>query len=189
MRLASLMAVVLATIGCSDMSDNQDPITIETPDGNVVASKSTVDPTPQKITPVTGDGLQALTQEAPTFYAAYPPQTPEPNLKDYDRAFRAWQISDNKHHSNQQVVEIPGGYLGNKCVADFDMEWVTVTDEYGTDYAVRSKTVEVMAFRFSTVPKRIEDNERAFLYGVYYAIKQTLESGDYKKRDSESSSE
>jgi hypothetical protein len=191
MRVSRLLALLLAAIGCSDVSNNQSTITIKTPDGNVVANKSTVDPVSQKITAVTGDelkGLQTLTQDAPTFVAAYLPQTPDPDLKDCDLAFRAWQISDNKQHSSQQVVEILGGYLGNKCVADFDMEWVTVTDEYGTDYAVRSKTVDVMAFPFSTVLKRIENNEHDFLYAVYYAIKQTLESGDYMRRDPESSS-
>ena len=65
------------------------------------------------------------------------------------------------------------------------MEWVTVTDEYGTDYAVRSKSVEVMAFPFSTVLKRIEDKEHDFLHGVYHTLKQRLESSDNMRRDSE----
>ncbi len=40
-----------------------------------------------------------------------------------------------------------------------------------------------MAFPFSTVLKRIENREYDFLHGVYYTIKQTLASGDYKPRD------
>jgi hypothetical protein len=62
------------------------------------------------------------------------------------------------------------------------MEWVTVSDEYGTNYAVRGKSAEVMAFPFSSVLKRIENNEHDFMYGVYYAVKGALESGDYKSR-------
>lgn len=93
-----------------------------------------------------------------------------------------WQTSKAPKHSKEQVIEILGGYLGNKCVADFDMEWVTVTDQFGTDYAIRSKSVEVMAFPFSTVLKRIENKEYDFLYGVYHTIKHTLTSGDPKSR-------
>ena len=64
------------------------------------------------------------------------------------------------------------------------MEWVTVTDEYGTDYAVRSTKVELMSFPFSTVFKRIEDKKHDFVQGVYYTIKEMLTNGEYKVRDS-----
>jgi hypothetical protein len=42
--------------------------------------------------------------------------------------------------------------------------------------------VEVMAFPFSTVLKRVEDKEFDFLYGVYHTIKHTLASEDYMPR-------
>ena len=58
-----------------------------------------------------------------------------------------------------------------------------MSDEYGTDYAVRGKSVEVMAFPFSTVMKRVEDREYDFLYPVYHSIKQGLESDEYMKRE------
>jgi hypothetical protein len=32
-----------------------------------------------------------------------------------------------------RVIQLVRGYVGNKLVAEFDMEWVMVTDEYGTD--------------------------------------------------------
>lgn len=57
----------------------------------------------------------------------------EPNLRDYDTAFRAWQQDEAPAYSDMLVIQLIGGYLGNKLVADFDMEWVMVTDEYGTD--------------------------------------------------------
>jgi hypothetical protein len=170
MRSFWLTTILFAIIGCSDMPDGPTPVNIETPEGNVTAHKTTVDAVPQKVTAATGDELEQLKSFDATgsdFLAAYLPGTSDPALKVYDRAFRAWQTSDSPQHSNEQVVQILGGYLGNKCVADLDMEWVTVTDEYGTDYAVRGKTVDVMAFPFSTVLKRIENNEYDFMYGVY----------------------
>jgi len=185
MRTYLTIALLLGAVGCNDTRDTRTPVTVKTPEGNVSAYKSTVDPTPQKIAAVSGDELkrlQSLDERGPGFVAAYLPNTPEPSLKDYDLAFRAWQVSKAPEHSNEQVVEILGGYLGNKCVADLDMEWVTVTDEFGTDYAVRSKSVELMAFPFSTVLKRIENEEHDFLHDVYHTIKQSLASADYKSR-------
>ena len=176
---------MVATAGCSDAPVRRSPITIKTPQGNVIAHESIGEPTPQKVVPVGGNELkrlQSLAAQGPRFVAAYLPETKEPELKDYDLAFRAWQTSKSPSHSKEQVIEILGGYLGNKCVADFDMEWVTVTDEIGTDYAIRSKSVEVMAFPFSTVLKRIEDNQYDFLHGVYHTIGHTLATGDYKSR-------
>lgn len=62
------------------------------------------------------------------------------------------------------------------------MEWVTVADEIGTDYAVRSTKVEVISFPFSTVLKRTEDKEYDFVHGVYYTVKEMLTNGEYKVR-------
>jgi Domain of unknown function (DUF3806) len=184
--LTSVVLIIIA--GCSDVRDDKTSYTIQTPEGSITAHKSTVEPTPQKIAVVSGNKLkrlQSLDGQGPAFVATYLPNSRDPELKDYDLAFRAWEVSKTPQHSKEQVVEILGGYLGNKCVADFDMEWVTVTDEFGTDFAVRSKSAEVMAFPFSTVLKRIENNEFDFLHGVYHTIKHALESGDYKLHDPE----
>lgn len=170
------------------MSDKQISINIDTPDGRITANKWTEDPSPRKITPVAGDELrrlETLSKDAPQFLETYLPGTSDPGLKEYDRSFRAWQTSRNKRHSDRQVVDLLGSYLGNKCVSDLAMEWVIVTDKYGTNYAVRGKTTEVIAFPFATVQKRIENKEHDFLHGVYYAIKQALESGKYKQRNEE----
>ena len=177
MRAFLLITPLIVAAGCNDISSQPKPIQVNTPDGTIVADESTVDPMPQMIQVITGSELarlQKLGSDAPDFLAKYLPNTPTANLKDYDSAFRAWQLSTSRQHTDAEVVQILGGYLGNKCVADLDMEWVKVTDEYGTDYAIRSKTVESMAFPFSTVMKRVEDNEYDFLYGVYHSIKDSI---------------
>jgi Domain of unknown function (DUF3806) len=182
---ACFLKILLIVSGCSDMSNQPTPIKVNTPEGDIVAHETTVDSVPQKIEIVTGDELirlKSLGADAPDFLATYLPNNPKPLLKDYDLAFRAWQVSTSPQHSDDQVVQILGGYLGNKCVTDLDMEWVTVTDQYGTDFAVRSKTVEAMAFPFSTVLKRVENKEYDFLYGVYHTVKDTIDSGKSKRR-------
>ncbi|MBL8872352.1 MAG: DUF3806 domain-containing protein [Planctomycetaceae bacterium] len=168
------------------MTDEPYEIRIDTPDGEVTAHDTNVEETPQTITVVDGEHLewlQSLDDASPEFVAHYLPHVTEPSLIDYDAAFRAWQQDEAPPYSDMQVIQLVGGYLGNKLIADFDMEWVMVTDEYGTDYAVRSTKVEVMSFPFSTVVKRIEDNTYNFVNGVYYTIKEMLTNGDYKLRE------
>lgn len=168
------------------MTEEPHEIRIDTPDGEVTAHDTNVEATPQSITVVDGEDLewlQSLDDASPEFVAHYLPDVTKPSLRDYDTAFRAWQQDEAPAYSDMQVIQLIGGYLGNKLVADFDMEWVMVTDEYGTDYAVRSTKVEVMSFPFSSVVKRIEDNEYNFVHGVYYTIKEMLTNGDYKLRE------
>lgn len=180
------ITVLLLTLGCNPVADEPHEIRIETPDGEVVAHDTNVDATPQTVTVIGGDELawlQSLDDGGPQFVSHYLPDVTEPSLKDYDAAFRAWQLDESSEYTDQQVIQLVGGYLGNKCVDDFDMEWVTVTDEFGTDYAVRSTRVEVMSFPFSTVLKRIEDKKYDFVHGVYYTIKEMLTNGEYKVRE------
>jgi len=172
--------------GDERMTEEPREIRIETPEGEVVAHESPVEDTPQTISAVLGDELewlQSLGEFGPQFVAHYVPTVTEPDLQDYDAAFHAWQSDSEPPFTDEQVIQILGGYLGNRCIADFDMEWVTVTDEYGTDYAIRSTEVEVMSFPFDTVLKRIEEGEHAFVHGVYYTLKDVLASGDYKARE------
>ncbi|MGD9127154.1 MAG: DUF3806 domain-containing protein [Planctomycetia bacterium] len=186
-----LLSSVFTIFGCDKKQEQPEvskphEIRIDTPDGEVVAQATTVEPTPQTVTIVESDDLswlQSLGADGPQFVSHYVPNVTEPSLKDYDAAFRAWQQDSSPPYTDQQVIQIIGGYLGNKCIADFDMEWVTVTDEYGTDHAVRSTKVEVMIFPFSTVLKRIEDKKYDFVHGVYYTLKESLKNGGYKARE------
>ena len=65
------------------------------------------------------------------------------------------------------------------------MKWVKVVDQYGTEYAVKGKSTEVFAYPFSTVGKRVDRGERDFMYNVYHAIRQAMESGEYLEKKSE----
>lgn len=181
------ITVLIFNIGCDPVADEPHEIKIDTPDGEVIAHNTTVEPTPQTITVVSGDDLQwlqSLGADGPKFVSTYLSSVTDPTLRDYDTAFRAWQHDQSPENDDQQVIQIVGGYLGNRCVTDLDMEWVTVTDEYGTDYAVRSTKVELMSFSFSIVLKRIEDKKCDFVQGVYYTVKEMLTSGECKVRES-----
>lgn len=162
------------------------PKIISLPDGSTVENKvSTIDPVPQEIRLLTHEELQDIasaSRQSKLFVNYYLADVKDPDLKDYDNAFHAWQLSKNKTYSSQQVVELIGSYLGEKCVNELDMEWVEITDEYGTDRAVRGKSVEITSFPFSVVSKRIERNEHEFIYAVFHTVKQMREEGAYKNR-------
>jgi hypothetical protein len=183
-RLGQTIIFVFAICGCSDSNPGPKSITIQTPDGAVTADQTQVENYPQQIKKLTADEVAPLLAHAARaneFLAAYAPTQSEPDLKDFDVAFRNWQTSQSPAHSQDEVVQILGAYLGKKCVETLPMEWVSVTDEYGTDYAVRGTTQELMAFPFSTVQKRIDDKEHDFIHGVYHTIKHQMESGEMKQ--------
>lgn len=143
------------------------------------------EPTPQEINLASSKDVKAFDAYASQgvhFVAIYLPTVKNPSLKDFDEAFRLWQSEDKRRFTEQQVIEIFGAYLGNKLITDFQMEWVVVKDEYGTDFAVRSKKYEVMSFPFSSVTKRIENKQHDFMFGFYHAVRSSIESGDYKTR-------
>ena len=168
------------------MSDPElEELTIETDEGTVVGHTTEVDDFPQKVVPVNdaeSRQFAAWASEAETFLNAYGTPQSENELKRYDEAFKAWQDSTTKKHSDQDVINVLGAHLGQLMVEDFDMEWVMVTDQYGQDYAVRHKTSELMSFPFSSVMKRIEDNEHDFIHGVYHVLKHEVENGEWKQR-------
>ncbi len=160
-------------------------LTIETPEGTVVGHTTEVDDFPQKVVPVNAAEARQFEEwarGATGFLTAYGTPQSENDLKQYDEAFKGWQDSQAKRHSDQDVINILGAYLGQRMVQDFDMEWVMVTDQYGKDYAVRHKTSELLTFPFSSVMKRIEDNEHDFIHGVYHVLKHEVEQGELKQR-------
>lgn len=159
--------------------------TINTPDGSITTTTTTVEPTPQEINLASSrdvKGINAYALQGRRFVATYLSKVKNPSLKDFDEAFRLWQLEGKRQFTEQQVVEMLGAYLGNKLIVDFQMEWVVVKDEYGTDFAVRSKMYEVMSFPFSSVAKRIENEQYDFMFGVYHTVRSSIESGDYKTR-------
>jgi hypothetical protein len=177
-----ILILLLTMTGCQNTSEDAHEIRINTPEG----TESTAVTSEQQIAIVTGHELlrlQALGNDGPTFVQHYLPNANELTLEDYDRAFELWQNDKQSDYSDAQVVEIIGGHLGNKCVRDLAMEWSVVTDEYGTDYAVRSNQVQVTTYPFSAVLKRIEDGNSGFIHGIYHTVRHTIESSKAKTRE------
>ena len=156
---------------------------IDTPAGTIQVTTSTLPNTPQQITKIEGKELThliSLSILGPKFVANYIPDSPNPDLEEYDIAFELWLNSSTKKFTVEQVVDILGGVLGNKLIKDFDMEWVSVTDEIGTDYAVRGKSRKMISFPFSSVLKRVDSKKSGFMNAVYYMIQDGIDSGEFE---------
>jgi hypothetical protein len=183
--LATVFVALQLVLSSTVMADMPKTITIQTPDGPVTAKTKIVEPIPQKIETVSAKqriAIDAAAAKAKRFVADYLPAVSNPSLTDFDEAFSLWQAEARPRYTEQQVIDILGAYLGNRLAADFQMEWILVTDQDGTDYAVRGKKFEVISFPFASVEKRIESKQHEFMAGVYYAVKDAIEKGDYKTR-------
>jgi hypothetical protein len=159
--------------------------TFVTPSGPVTATTQTVEPVPQEVVLVSEAQLKQFEDSALRgwdFVATYLGHEVRISLERLDEAFRAWQAESPRRYSDQEVVQTLGAYLGQRLASDLNMEWVTVTDEYGTDYAVRSRHWEVLSFPFAAVSKRIENCQCDFLVSIYHAVDHTLKNGDHMPR-------
>jgi len=185
------LILVLLTIVGTGWSMAQETYEVETPEGAVEAKKTTVDEFPQEVSEIEGSVLEAIEANAllgPVFVREFVAGNSDPNLKDYDEAFRQWQVeamNGDTDIANGTVVDIFGSVLGEFLVSNLDMKWIRVTDQYGTEYAVKGKTSEVFAYPFSTVGKRVDRDEYDFMYNVFHAIKQSLESREYPEKKNE----
>jgi hypothetical protein len=167
------------------MINPQETKTFATPSGPITATTQTVDPVPQEVAVVAAAEIKEFEELALAcwdFVAAYLGRDVRLSLESLDEAFRAWQTESSRQYSDQRVVQILGAYLGQRLTNDLDMEWVTVVDEYGTDYAVRSRRWEVLSFPFAAVSKRIENYQCDFMVAVYQTVEHTLKNGDHMPR-------
>ncbi len=169
----------------------QETYEVQTPEGVVEATKTTVDEFPQEVTDIEESVLEAINANVslgPAFVQVFVADVTDPSLKDYDEAFRRWQDAVSKGDTDiadSTVIDLFGSILGNLLVSNLDMKWVRVVDQYGTDYAVKGRSTEVFAYPFSTVAKRVDRGEYDFMYNVYYAISQSMDSGEYLEKKSE----
>jgi hypothetical protein len=167
------------------MADTPKSETFDTPSGPVTAKTQTVEPVPQEVVAASPEEIAHFEQLALLgweFVAVYLGHEARLSLESLDEAFRTWQLEPSLKYSADQVIQVLGAYLGQRLSADLNMEWVKVTDEYGTDYAVQSRQWEVLSFPFAAVGKRIQDSQCDFLVPVYHTVAHALKNGDHMPR-------
>ena len=171
-------------------SDEQDAesadIDLDTAIGPVSVEHQQIAPTPQRFETVPDEfaaNVVTLAEQAgPEFVQHYLPETDNPQLRHYDEAFGSWLDDSESPFAAEAVIWILGSVFGQTCCKALNMDWTVVIDDYGTDFAIRHQSVELLAFPFSTVAKRVEDRSRGFLVDIFYVLDDRVKSADYASR-------
>lgn len=67
-----------------------------------------------------------------------------------------------------------GVAFGDALAQQLEMEWVQVTDEYGTDPALRLPGTSVISFPLTSISKRIERGEFVDVYELFESAYRTI---------------
>lgn len=166
--------------------DTPPTTSVETAIGPVLVTDEQGLPTPQQFEPVDEQFLENVsalsTKAGPQFVSHYLREILNPQLRHYDEAFALWLDDPESPFDSDAIIWIIGSVFGQACCDGLQMEWTLVTDEFGTDYGVRHKDIELQAFPFSTVGKRVEDRSTGFLMDIFYFLAERIESSDYRSR-------
>ncbi len=137
--------------------------------------KPTVEPMAQKITPF-GPSENAWLEENRQLAAAMGIKYGSGGaltLEELDVVFGRWTLEVEDKEPAMTVANALGSAFGDFVVEQHGFSWVVVTDQYGTDYAVKHPVLELIAFPSSSVAKRIERNEPECFVNLRTAILDT----------------
>jgi len=99
-------------------------------------------------------------------------------LDALDKAFKSWLASNPAPEMANGVVNAVGIAFGDSLVRSGAFRWVIVSDEYGTDLAVRALPGQgdVLVFPADFVTKRWERHEADFLGRSFAEIMASVRS-------------
>ena len=190
-RFSAMFARVLGLMvqGCQQR-EKEAPKPLEgfevvTPEGVVTAEPAEVEPMRQTVSRVSSDDIARFgewAKEAPDLLETYGDGGSTNELKKYDAAFAGWWKATNREHSDREVVNLIGAWMGQRMAEDFSMEWVEVIDGFGRDFAVRRKEGNhaTMTFPFSIVRKRVESGELDFVHANYHIARHLMDEAEQK---------
>jgi hypothetical protein len=149
---------------------------IEADGREVMATVRTVDPTPQSTRPFgprEEQWLETSLSNAGALglkYGSGGELTPE----ELDHVFSRWLSEAGEKEPGDLVANALGAALGSYLVVHHGFAWVLLTDEYGTEYAVRHPVGQTTGFPRASVEKRIEKQEPEFFQDVYLMLLDQL---------------
>ncbi len=94
--------------------------------------------------------------------------------EELDRIFSRWMHEENEKEAAELVANALGAAFGTWLVDRHDFRWGVLTDADGTEYAVKHKLGETMAYPRALVQKRIESKQPEFFHNVYLIILDQL---------------
>ena len=98
------------------------------------------------------------------------------NLRKFETA--AGKIGTIRAILDAGIYELQclGIVLGDAFVQDMGMQWVVVTDEFGTDPALRDpNSRSILIFPLTMISKRIERGEQVDIFDLYNGVANEIE--------------
>ena len=111
-------------------------------------------------------------------------EKPIPKEKEFmphvlDEVFEQWMNDTSRTKKDAEyVINSFGAAFGQYLVDNYNMKWIIVTDDYGTDYSVIHKKWNIIAYPLSSVSKGIEQDKQNFFRSIELVIKQQIKDGD-----------
>jgi hypothetical protein len=97
-------------------------------------------------------------------------------IEELDAAYTTWSASeDRRGYNDEAVMEIFGAAFGQRCVEQFDMQWVKITDVDGAALGIQGIVKDFRAFPYDSISKRIADGECGFFSPIYSGIGDAAE--------------
>ena len=84
---------------------------------------------------------------------------PIPEPQALERMWDEWLANGLEGTENESVVRAVGCAFGEHLAQRWSLNWVTATDEWGTDIAVHGSPGDVLLFPVDFVSKRAEEHE------------------------------
>jgi hypothetical protein len=81
---------------------------------------------------------------------------------------------EGSKETEEVVADALGAAFGDFLAENHGFRWVAVTDQYGTEYAVRHEIGDTTAFPRASVQKRIERRDTDFFRGITLTILDQL---------------
>jgi len=141
-------------------------------DNEIEFTEQVVDPAPQETRPFAAaedawlEEADRHSRELSIQYGSGGELDPE----ELDRIFSRWMNEPGEKESDEIVANSLGAAFGSYLVEHHGFQWIVVTDEYGTEYAVRHDLNHTIAFPRASVQKRIENGQAEFFNHVFLII-------------------
>jgi hypothetical protein len=96
-----------------------------------------------------------------------------------DEVFNSWTNDKSKTKKEPDfVINSLGAAFGQYLVDHYNMKWIMISDEYGTDYAGLHKKWDIIAYPLSSVKKSIDQNKVDFFKNIELIIKEQIKEAE-----------
>jgi hypothetical protein len=137
---------------------------------------TTTDPLPEQLRPFESEELNwlranlASAAQLSIKYGSGGELTPE----GMDGVFSRWMFDEEEKEDDVTVANALGAAFGEYFVEHLGFRWIVLTNQFGTDYAVRHHLGETTAYPRASVQKRIDTRETSFFHSIYLMLVQRL---------------